>query len=91
MWVFASLPRLGGLIPPGLVTIAALSVLFLQVRDAYPAGGGWPGSFGLAHLLTLMAIVLLGMEAIAEALRHRKARLRREAHERERPPPLASP
>jgi hypothetical protein len=91
MWVFASRPRWGRLIPPGLVAAAALSVLFLQLRDGYAAGGGWPGHFGLAHLLTLMAIVLLGMEAIAEALRHRKARLRREAHERGRPPPVTSP
>jgi arabinofuranan 3-O-arabinosyltransferase len=90
MWVFASRPRWGRLIPPALVTVAALSVLVLQVRDRYPAGGGWPSHFGLAHLLTLMAVVVLGMEAIAEAARHRKARRRREAHEREQPPPLAS-
>jgi hypothetical protein len=87
MWAFASRPRWGRLIPPALVAVAALSVLLLQVRDRYPPAGSWPGHFGIAHLLTLMAIVLLGMEAVAEALRHRKARLRREAHER---PPLAS-
>jgi hypothetical protein len=93
MWAFASRPRWGRLIPPGLVAVAALSVLALQVRDRFEPGGSWPAHFGLAHLLTLMAIVLLGMEAIAEALRHRKARLRREARlggEVPEPPPLAS-
>ena len=54
-------------------------VIVLQVRDRVTAGPAWPAHFGLSHFLTLMAVVLLGMEAIAEATRHRKARLRREA------------
>jgi hypothetical protein len=79
MGLFTSRPRWGRFIPPTLITGAALSVLVVEARDHPRPGFGWPSQFGLAHLLTLMAVLLLGMEAIAEASRHRKARLRREA------------
>ena len=79
MALFTSRPRWGRFIPPALVVLAAASVVLLQIRDQDPAGPGWPAQFGFAHLVTLMAIIVLGMEAVAEATRHRKARLRREA------------
>jgi hypothetical protein len=78
MALFSSRPRWGRFIPPVLVTVAAANVLRLQLRDDYDAGFGWPGRFGLSHFLTLMAVLLLGMEALAEATRHRTARHRRE-------------
>jgi hypothetical protein len=84
MAVFSARPRWGRFIPPAFVLVAAGSVLVGQIRDREPAGPGWPAHHSLAHLLTLMAVVLLGMEAIGEAARHRKARLRREARDRER-------
>ena len=78
MAVFSSRPRWGRFIPPALVALAALNVLRLQLRDDFEPGFAWPARFGLSHLLTLMAVVLLGMEALAEATRHRTARRRRE-------------
>ncbi|HJR26082.1 MAG TPA: hypothetical protein VJ804_11445, partial [Acidimicrobiales bacterium] len=78
MAVFSSRPRWGRFIPPVLVAVAALNVLRLQVRDEHLPGFGWPARFGLSHFLTLMAVLLLGMEALAEATRHRTARHRRE-------------
>jgi hypothetical protein len=79
MALFTSRPRWGRFIPPALVAAAAVLVVVVQVRDRLHPGSGWPAHFGLSHLLALMAVLLLGMEAIAEATRHRKARLRREA------------
>jgi hypothetical protein len=79
MALFTSRPRWGRFIPPALVALAATSVVYLQVRDHDDPGFGWPSHFGFAHLVTLMAVLLLGMEAVSEATRHRKARLRREA------------
>jgi arabinofuranan 3-O-arabinosyltransferase len=84
MAVFGARPRWGRYIPPGFVLVATLSILLGQLRDRVPAGPGWPAHYSLAHVLTLMAVVLLGMEALGEAARHRKARLRREARDHER-------
>jgi hypothetical protein len=77
--LFTSRPRWGRFIPPALIAAAAVVVVAGQIQDRYVAATGWPGHFGLPHLLTLMAVLVLGMEAISEATRHRKARLRREA------------
>jgi hypothetical protein len=79
MALFTSRPRWGRFIPPALIAVAATVVVVRQIQDRYRAGTGWPAHFGLSHLLTLMAVLVLGMEAISEATRHRTARLRREA------------
>ncbi len=84
MAVFTSRPRWGRFIPPVLIAASAVGAVTVQVRDEVFPGGGWPSHFGFAHFFTLIAVLILGMEAIVEAHRHRGARLRREAWERER-------
>jgi hypothetical protein len=65
-------PRAGGLLAlagAGALTLAAVHILLFQVLRKYPPDFGWPINFPFSHILGLIAVFLLGAEAVRELVR----------------------
>ena len=53
----------------GLVVAASLYVILGQAEHHYPVGANWPGQFEPAAIMTSLAVLLLGADALAERVR----------------------
>ncbi len=54
----------------GLVVAAAVYVTVGQAQHHYPVGATWPGQFEPAAIMTSLAVLLLGADALAERIRN---------------------
>jgi hypothetical protein len=52
-----------------LVVAASVYVVVGQAEHHYPVGATWPGQFGPAAVMTSLAVLLLGADALAERVR----------------------